>query len=59
MHSVEIFPVHLLRAEQQIGKRQFQQGFDFVHAPTLRNSEGVDRADEFDSLGIHKFERSV
>src|SRR5450759_1972996 len=51
--------VHLLRAEHQIGERQFEQGFDFVHAPALRSSGSfarlIDSTDEFDSLGVHKF----
>ena len=49
--------VHLLRAKQQIGKRQFEQIFNFSHTPALRNSglfgELFDGADKFDSLCIH------
>ena len=54
--------MHLLRAEHQIGERQFEQGFHFFHAPARRRGGSPVRlfagfaggnAEEFDSLCVH------
>lgn len=48
-----MFPMHLLRAIQQVGERQLEQGLDLGHAPALRHGGLLNRAEKFYCLGIH------
>ncbi len=53
---VEMFAVNLLRAVQQIGERQLEQGLHVCHAPALR-SIGCNGTFyglvKFDGLAVH------
>ncbi len=50
---IKMFAVHLLRAVQQIGKRQPEQGFHLINGEALRGDGFFNRLVKCNRLGVH------